>query len=130
MPPSPRGRLNKNSLSCKRGAKIYANGKYKFGIDLVNYKDKINKILDEIIARNIALEINTSSVDRLNDFMPNDDIIKAYYEKGGRLITLGSDAHTPSRASIDFDKAVATLKEIGFDGIYYFENRQPHKITI
>ena len=108
----------------------YIVARDKRQIDLQNFNRKVDLIFDEIIKRNIALEINTSSFDRLSDFMPSTDMIKRYYEKGGRLITLGSDAHVAERASIDFDKAVATLKEIGFDGIYYYEKRNPVKIHI
>ncbi len=108
----------------------YIVGKYKRCVDISLYEKRIDKILNEIINRNIALEVNTSSFDRLNDFMPSTDMIKRYYEKGGRLITLGSDAHTPERASINFNKAVKILKEIGFDGVYYFEKRKPYKIDI
>ncbi len=108
----------------------YIIGKFKRSVDISLYEKYIYKILNEIINRNIALEVNTSSFEHLNDFMPTTDIIKMYYQKGGRLITLGSDAHTRDRASIGFDKAVESLKEIGFDGIYYFEKRKPIKISI
>ena len=108
----------------------YIIGKYNQSVDITRYEKIIDKILNETINRKIALEVNTSSIDRLNDFMPSYDMIKRYYEKGGRLITLGSDAHTHDRASIGFDKAVESLKEIGFDGIYYFEKRKPIKISI
>ena len=108
----------------------YVTAKCNRQIDLDNYNRKLDLIFDRIIKRDIALEVNTSSIDRLNDFMPSTEMIKRYYEKGGRLITLGSDAHVPERASIGFDEAVTTLKEIGFDGIYYYEKRKPIKITI
>ena len=108
----------------------YIVAKYNRQIDLQSFYRKLDLIFDEIIERNIALEVNTSSFDYLNDFMPSCDMIKKYYEKGGRLITLGSDAHIPERASIYFDKAVNILKEIGFDGVYYYKKRKAFKIMI
>ena len=83
----------------------YVVAKFNRQINLQNFNRKLDLIFDEIIKRNIALEVNTSSFDRLNDFMPSYDMIKRYYEKGGRLITLGSDAHIPERASIYFNIA-------------------------
>ena len=108
----------------------YIIGHYHREVDISRFIPKIHKILDVIIDRNIALEVNTSSFDLFNDFMPTTNIIKMYYDKGGRLITLGSDAHIIERASINFDKAVKVLKEIGFDGVYYYKKRKPHKINI
>lgn len=108
----------------------YINGKYKIKTDLSRYNDKIEEILRRIIRMGISLEVNTSSFDVLNDFMPPSDILKKYYSMGGYLITLGSDAHTAENASAHFDKALNKLKEIGFKNIFYYKNRKPHQITI
>lgn len=108
----------------------YINGKYKIGIDISYYDKKIVKILEMIIQKKIALEVNTSSFYMLNDFMPTTDILKKYYDMNGYLITLGSDAHTCENASVNFSKAIKTLKEIGFKNIYYYKNRKPYQITI
>jgi histidinol-phosphatase (PHP family) len=108
----------------------YINGKYKINIGLERFNKKISEILNIIIDRKIALEVNTSSYDILNDFMPSKKIIKQYYNMGGRLITLGSDAHIAENASNHFDKAVKTIKEIGFENICYFQNRKVNKIKI
>lgn len=103
----------------------YIFGKYKLSLDMSQYDEKIDKILKTIISRKIALEVNTSSYDVLDDFMPTRQIIKRYYELGGRMITLASDSHMASRAAFSFDKAINYLKEVGFEGIYTFEQRKP-----
>ncbi len=108
----------------------YIIGKYRLKFDISPYMSKIEKVLKIIIERKIALEINTSSYDTLSDFMPTTEIIRKYYELGGRMITLGSDAHCAENASKCFDQAINTIKSIGFDSIYYFENRNPQKIII
>jgi len=105
----------------------YITGKYGFKIDLSMFDAVIEKILKNIIKRDIALEINTSSYAVLNDFMPTRDIIKKYKKMGGEIITLGSDAHTSENASQNFDTAVKFLKEISFNDLYYFEKRQAKK---
>lgn len=108
----------------------YIKGKYGYNIDIDRYNDKITDILKSIIEKDIALEVNTSAFNTLNDFMPSKKIIKQYYNMGGRLITLGSDAHIAENASNHFDKAVKTIKEIGFENICYFQNRKVNKIKI
>lgn len=108
----------------------YINGKYKRQIDLTAYSEKIEEILKRIIKKGIALEVNTSSFGTLNDFMPSTEILKKYYDMGGYLITLGSDAHIAENASADFEKAIDTLKSIGFRNIYYYKKRKAYQITI
>ena len=108
----------------------YIKGKYKIGVDMLKYEKKIEKILGEIIKKGIALEVNTSSFGLLGEFMPSVDILKKYYDMGGYLITLGSDAHTCDNASKNFDEAVKQIKKTGFENIYYYKNRKPIKIEI
>lgn len=108
----------------------YINGKYKVGIGLSKYEKKIEKILCIIIEKGIALEVNTSSVDTLGALMPPIDIIKKYYDMGGRLITLGSDAHAAENASKAFGETVEALKKIGFKNIYWYKSRKPIAIEI
>lgn len=108
----------------------YIKGKYRLDFDISLYKEKIERILKIIIEREIALEVNTAVFGRIGDFMPDEQIIKRYYELGGRLITLGSDAHISENASQNFDKAVETIKTIGFKNIFYYKERKPYSIKI
>lgn len=109
----------------------YIVGRQKRKVDVSCYQEKITAILKRIIEKGIALEVNTSKhYNDLKDFCPSEDIIRQYFELGGRLITLGSDAHLSSDASIYFDEAISTLKCIGFEKIYYYKKRQPVAIKI
>ncbi|MBE6565335.1 MAG: DUF4298 domain-containing protein [Ruminococcaceae bacterium] len=108
----------------------YINGIYKRSIGIEHFLPKIDAILKTIINRGIALEVNTSSFDLLGDFMPSADLLKRYYDMGGYLITLGSDAHTAEQAARHFDKAVEVVCEIGFQHIYYYHRRRPFPLEI
>ena len=108
----------------------YITGKYGRKVELAPWSDKIDEILKRIIKKGIALEVNTSAFDTLNDYMPTIEILQRYYDLGGYLITLGSDAHVSKNASIHFDKAIDTLKEIGFRNIFMYKNRKADQITI
>ncbi len=103
----------------------YMNGKFGLGIDCKKYKDKIEKILSLIIEKNIALEVNTSCIgSNYSELLPEEWIVALYKKLGGRLITLGSDAHVANNASHEFDNAVEVLLRNGFDEAYYYKNRR------
>lgn len=111
----------------------YINGKYGRGFDCTLFKDKIHKILDCIIHRKIALEVNTSQMRENSEYyspMPEEWIIAEYKKRGGKLITVGSDAHAAENAALSFDEAYAMLKKIGFENCCYYENRQPNLYKI
>lgn len=104
----------------------YISGKYGIAVDLKNFADKTDIILNEIINRGVALEINTSCLDtNYNALMPDIPIIKRYKELGGYLLTLGSDAHIAKRIAHGFDYALSELSRLGFKNIYYYKNRKP-----
>lgn len=108
----------------------YITGYHHVEIDLSVFEEKITKILARIIEKNIAFEVNTSSYDILGDWMPTKEIVRKYYEMGGRMVTLGSDAHVTKNASVYFEEAIADLKEIGFTHIYYYKGRKAYSIAI
>lgn len=107
----------------------YINGKYGRKIDIHPFKDQITEVLQTLIRREKSLEINTSGINSFyGAFMPEQEILEEYYALGGRLITLGSDAHTANRLGNAFPEAAAMLKKIGFPGYYYYERRKPNMI--
>ena len=108
----------------------YIEGKYGIQLDLKRFEEKISTILKTVVERKIALEINTSSYDTLHDFMPGREIIEKYYRMGGRLVTLGSDAHIAEHASYKFENVVQALKEVGFENICYYQNRNRKEISL
>ena len=108
----------------------YITGKYGIQVDLSVFDGKITGILKAIIKRGIALEVNTSGYAALNDSIPDREILKKYFDMGGYLLTLGSDAHIAENASYFFDKAIEALKETGFKNIYYYKNRKAYQINV
>ncbi len=108
----------------------YITGKYGIKVDLSAFDGLITEILKAIIKKGIALEVNTSGYAALKDSIPDREILKKYFDMGGYLITLGSDAHIAENASFCFYEAINTLKEIGFKNIYYYKNRKAYQINI
>ncbi|MBQ6661107.1 MAG: histidinol-phosphatase HisJ family protein [Lachnospiraceae bacterium] len=88
--------------------------------------DVIEAILQTLLRRGIGLEINSGSLRRnYPDFNPSAAIAARYYELGGRLITIGSDAHYAEHVAADFDRAEAMLTAIGFDSYATFRSGKP-----
>lgn len=90
-----------------------------------SFLTQIDSILALIIKRGIALEVNTSGLfQACGEPFPSFDLLKRYYRAGGRLVTLGSDAHKPSDLTRGFNQVIPTLKAIGFTGFTRFSQRK------
>ncbi len=95
-------------------------------VDYSRFSDVIDAILKLAIDRGKAVELNTKSlVIGMRDSSPGRDVFKRYYELGGDMITLGSDAHFPERIGACFDIAGDILKDIGFKYYCIFKNHVP-----
>lgn len=104
------------------------NGDYPFEL----IKDAVTEILKVVIEKGKGIEVNTSCFRyKLKDLTPCRDILKLYKQLGGKIITIGSDAHTPEYIGNHVDEVLAILKnEFGFEEIYTFDKMKPiaHKI--
>ena len=92
-------------------------------VDLSRFDEVIEQILKVTLKRDIALELNASSI-------VHKSVIDKYLLMGGRKFTLGSDAHVPQFVANDFDKWTRLLKEKGIDEVYYFSKRKPIAVKI
>ncbi len=81
----------------------------------------IENILKTIIEKNKGLEVNTSGyrLDGKNP-LPSFDILKLYYELGGKILTIGSDSHKTQDIAQKFDYTIQKLKDIGFEKLTTF----------
>lgn len=94
-------------------------------------KPIIDEILGIIIKKDIALEVNSSGYRRhLGEPMAGGEFVKRYRELGGKLITVGSDAHMTSDIARDIPECYKMLRELGFNEVCVFENREPKFIKI
>ena len=98
-------------------------GKYPFAA----VRDMVAEILKLAIADGKGIELNTSSWHYgLDDTMPSRDILRLYKDLGGRIITIGSDAHSTKYLADHLQEAREILEnEIGFAKIYTFEHGEP-----
>lgn len=89
-----------------------------------DYRELFDEILKELVRHDKGLELNTSGIDRCGGPLPTLDFFHRFKELGGKIITVGSDAHTADRAGQYTYEMVNALKEI-FGYVCTFENRQP-----
>ncbi len=101
-------------------------GDYKSKVfEVGDYSEQIDAILGQLIKKDKGLEVNTSGIRYgLGAFNPQATILKRYYEKGGRIATIGSDSHKNEHVGFLRDEAAAFLKNIGFEAYATFEKRK------
>jgi histidinol-phosphatase (PHP family) len=89
-------------------------GKYPFAA----VRDMVAEILKVAIADGKGIELNTSSWHYgLDDTMPSRDILRLYKDLGGKIITIGSDAHSTEYVGC---RAAETQQLLGECGFRYF----------
>jgi len=109
----------------------YINGYNNRGLETELFYPEIDNILKGVIERGKSLEINTSGKAlSWNKFMPDAEILKRYYNMGGRFITIGSDAHNCENLGQGIEKGIDIAKICGFKYYTIFENRKPKVIEI
>lgn len=86
----------------------------------------LDKVLDLILSKEMALELNTKSMFLCKKAPLYDFVISMYLEKGGRLFTLGSDAHRCSSYSYKFEEVQHLLLKKGVKEVACFEKGRLH----
>ncbi|QCX32617.1 histidinol-phosphatase HisJ family protein [Caloramator sp. E03] len=91
-----------------------------------NVKELIIEILKHVIEHEKGIEVNTSSFRyKLADLTPSKYILKLYKDLGGRIITIGSDAHKDEDIGHNIQIVKDELKKIGFKEFCTFEKMKP-----
>lgn len=101
------------------------------GIFYEDCPNEFDKLFEVLIAKDKSLEINTRSIEARRNrkpelLMPDSNIIKRYVSMGGKLISLGSDSHSPNTLGINFKETTQYLKTLGVNEVVYYKNRKPY----
>lgn len=99
------------------------------GVAYNEISDITDEILKIVISNGKGIEVNTSGVDRIGEFLPTVDFVKRFCELGGEIITIGSDAHDKSRVGRYAKEACEMIKTV-CPYVCTFEKRKPifHKL--
>ncbi len=100
-------------------------------IEYVEYKKYLDEILGVLAKRGKGIEINTSGYRYgLGYPHPNMGIVERFIELGGKIITIGSDAHTVDHLASGFENAYCLMKKVGIKNFAVFHGRNPKFIEV
>lgn len=83
---------------------------------------QFDQIFDFLIQHGKALEVNTASW--RDGPAWGLDVLRRYRERGGELVTIGSDAHAPERVGGRVGEALELIRAAGFRYIAAFEQKK------
>ncbi len=90
------------------------------------FYDIIDEILKIMVKKDKGIEINTSSFKYgTGTWLPRESILKRYRELGGKILTFGSDAHSPQYYRYHFNDAVELARSLGYRYYCTFRQRNP-----
>jgi len=96
----------------------------------LEFRPQVEGIIKRVAERNLALEINTSSLRKTGTLAMESWILDLFRSYGGKHITIGSDAHRADDVGTGFNEAFALLRKTGFDSYTYFINKEPISVSI
>lgn len=98
--------------------------------DLQRTLPTILRALDRIAATGVAMELNTSGVNKVVPEMnPNPTMLNEMNQRGIPVV-IGADAHVPERVAADYEDAMDLLEAAGYSEIQFFLERKPQKVAI
>jgi histidinol-phosphatase (PHP family) len=101
-----------------------------FGYDPGRYKSQICSILSLIIDRRLALEVNSAGLRKASrNLMPDPLILEWYAGMGGKLVTIGSDAHASNQVGLHLDAALKAIRSAGISHLTKFEARRARLVS-
>ena len=99
--------------------------------DFMQHAEKVEKLFRKMIAKDIALEVNVSTLWRgLRFALPDRDFLSLYRDCGGRLITVGTDSHGTAHIGECVDEGFALLRSVGLGDILIVRNKEKTVIKI
>jgi len=95
------------------------------------YADEIETILQEMISREMVLELNVGGLRRPGGHTyPCRWTLQRYRELGGEAVCIGSDAHRAADVGAGIGRGLALLQEVGFRYVVTFKDRRRRWVNI
>ncbi len=91
-------------------------------LTLADWEEQVRAIFTEVARTDHALEVNTCRGRDVEEWLP---LLRWFKECGGRLVTLGSDAHRPADLAKGLLRAAELLQAAGFHQVTTFSDRKP-----
>lgn len=98
--------------------------------DLERLMPDIRRALDRIAATGVAMELNTSGVNkRVPEMNPGPKILREMCARGIPVV-VGADAHVPERTGDGYEGALRMLAEAGYEVVSGFRERRRFEVPI
>lgn len=92
--------------------------------------DAIRPALDRIAKTGVAMELNTSGVlKRISEMNPFPQMLQEMFQRG-IPVTLGADAHLPTRVADGYETAMGILQQAGYEHVNFFLERKRQQVPI
>lgn len=109
----------------------YICGDAGLEVNLSDFEDKIRTVFTELAAMDKGIEINTSGLrQKYGKTFPDINLIRMFRECGGKIISVGSDAHRTCDIGKGINKGCELAKSAGFEKVYYFRKHIPYGISL
>lgn len=109
----------------------YIVGEHHIAVPQDRWKGRIDEVLKALIQAGKALEVNTSGFRQsLNAPIPDLPILERYHELGGKLVTLGSDAHRWADVGAGIEQGMEILQKAGFHHYMIYVSHEPKPLPI
>lgn len=109
----------------------YIEGEYGFKPDTNRYDEIIAESFRLIIANGKGIEINTSGLrQKYGKTFPDIKYVSLYKDLGGKILSLGSDAHCVEDLGKGIADGAKIAYEAGFRKIAWFKKHEPHFIEL
>lgn len=109
----------------------YLVGEHHFSVPMEKWAARIDEVLKGLIRKKIALEVNTSGFrQRIGVAMPDLPVLQRYHELGGKLVTIGSDAHRWADVGGGIEKGLELLRKAGFHHFMIYIAHRPKALPI
>ena len=111
---------------------VKRDGTERYGtFDVEKWMPHIEPILQKLVEKGMALEINTSGVRQApREPYPGLAVLERYRELGGRILTLGSDSHRVEQLGVGLETGIRLAREAGFTELIRFDRRRPVAVPL
>lgn len=95
-------------------------------LDLKPYYDQFENLFRIVVRRDKGIELNVSGLRQaMKTTMPTPEILQLYHDCGGRILTIGSDAHRAADIGAHLTDGLDIARSCGFTEIASYTRRAP-----
>lgn len=92
--------------------------------------EQVRQVFELTAEYDIALEINTAGLRRVNEIYPAASIMECARKAGVKKLTIGSDAHHPEDLGKGLTEGAAFAKSFGYHDVCGFDKRRAYRVAI